>query len=112
MINGLCNCKISFYDDGSNALCLQCSYECLTCVDALTCSSCDSSKFRSNPLTKCQCITGYFENSTLQCQKCSYYCLSCTDSVTCLTCNTPNRFSNATTLKCDCPIRFYDDGVS
>jgi len=57
---GVCNCKGGYYDNGAQALCLQCSYQCLTCVDSTTCSGCDSSKFRSNPASKCSCITGYF----------------------------------------------------
>lgn len=57
---GKCLCKAGYYDNGAQALCLQCSYQCATCVDSSTCATCDSAKFRSTPGTKCPCIQGYF----------------------------------------------------
>jgi hypothetical protein len=109
---GRCNCKAGYYDNGLQALCLLCSYECATCVDPSTCATCDSALFRETPASKCPCKTGYFENSTSKCQKCAYHCITCTDANTCATCNGPNRVQNAINLKCECPVGFYDDGVS
>lgn len=50
-----------FFDDGNAQLCESCLYDCLTCVDASECLSCDAALFRViNSDNRCECQGRYF----------------------------------------------------
>lgn len=59
--DGKCQCMDKFFDDGNAQLCESCLYDCLTCVDASECLSCDAALFRViNSDNRCECQGRYF----------------------------------------------------
>lgn len=56
--------------------CQACPYSCLTCIGPYppTCTSCNSTAFRTLSGGQCVCNTGYFDNGLVVCQQCSYTC--------------------------------------
>jgi proprotein convertase subtilisin/kexin type 5 len=70
-----CDCLIGFYDNGS-AVCQSCDYRCLSCLDAQTCSTCDSlmNRFYNNLTQMCDCMPVYYDSglNSMKCVSCSY----------------------------------------
>lgn len=69
-----CVCKNGYYDDGTNAVCLPCSYTCATCTSSIICTSCDSLvNFRiyNSTTSTCSCLPNYFNtNNVKTCTPC------------------------------------------
>lgn len=61
-----CNCVDKYYDDGNSATCPSCDYSCATCVDGISCATCNAAKFRSfsSATNLCACQNGYFDAGT------------------------------------------------
>ena len=59
--NPKCKCNDTFYDDGSNAACIACSYPCVNCSDSNTCITCASGLNREEK-PSCSCNSGYWDD--------------------------------------------------
>jgi proprotein convertase subtilisin/kexin type 5 len=108
----LCICSNNYYDDGSNELCLPCSYACLTCVTTSTkCLTCDTT-LRLFQLNWCACPQYFYDNnSTVACVACNYTCSTCLKGTACHTCNASNfRIFDSINQYCVCMQGYYDDG--
>lgn len=67
-VSNTCPC-IDRYFDNNTAVCVRCHYSCKTCINNITCSSCDNSKFRSqsspdSELCKCEFLPGYYDDKS------------------------------------------------
>ena len=116
-----CKCIQGYYE--SAGTCSPCHFSCLTCTAdnlAASCTSCNSSSFRtqSSSPAACTCLPGYYEVNFVQaCAKCHYSCKTCLNGNECDTCDIAspvNRVAtiNSVTKLCDCATGFYDDGTN
>jgi proprotein convertase subtilisin/kexin type 5 len=112
-----------YYDDTVNEVCPQCNLTCLTCINGLTCSSCDSARMRTlnstadyagNTNLKCPCIYKYYSPAPDQiCLACHYSCAVCSAGAAnnCLYCTIDaHRSLVLASSTCKCSNGFYDDG--
>jgi hypothetical protein len=63
-----CDCKIGYYDDGLNPLCLPCHYTCKSCVSSsTTCTSCPSNTHRTHSPTNntCPCDQHFYDQMSI-----------------------------------------------
>ena len=62
---------LSYYEylDSTTSLCLPCAYNCLTCLDSVTCAFCADEY--------------YIDSNTNSCLNCPFGCQVCTSSTTC-----------------------------
>jgi len=110
-----------FYDDGNNALCLDCDSDCLTCVDnAIKCTTCRTSvgpSFRKNNSGvdfTCPCMPYYYDTGVEDCSLCDPSCLECAGPAinNCNKCNPSDfRILIDPTNKCDCKDGYYENGT-
>jgi hypothetical protein len=72
-------CPAGYYPESINFYCIPCYIGCLTCSNNLqsSCTSCNSSAFRSLVGSTCPCDPGYFEGGAVQCSICHSTCLTC-----------------------------------
>lgn len=68
-----------FYD------CLNCSTNCLTCSDSISCVNCTTGSFLYNGQCITTCPSGYYKYNT-DCQKCPISCVTCSSQANCTTC--------------------------
>ena len=115
-----CECKVGYYDDGSNVLCLPCSYSCKSCSGtAETCTACPSGTERvyDGSGNTCKCAQHFYDQMAVFvqseiCKPCAYHCSSCDDPSSCLTCNSTNhRQKDALNVTCICGEGFFDDST-
>lgn len=115
-----------FYDDTlDNELCLACEPTCLTCLNTLSCTSCNVTRNRmlnsstdifgiSSPF--CVCLYRHYSPGLTQdCQPCHYSCQVCSGPArtNCVFCNaTALRVFNSSTIACPCLVGYYDNNVS
>lgn len=57
-----CPCINKYYDNGG-AVCLACSYTCMTC-DNTGCTTCNNTAYRNKSSTSCVCQQGYYDDGT------------------------------------------------
>lgn len=80
--------------------CLPCLYDCATCVNGTTCSTCNATlDFRALDLTTQRCLPlpGYYDDGTNNpiAKICSLPCVTCSGAATyCLTCVNDTLFPN------------------
>jgi hypothetical protein len=93
--------------------CAQCQIDCLTCSNAISCTSCEGNRVIDSKQA-CVCKLGYFDDSvTTDCVSCSrtpYFCESCLFS-TCLTCS-PQSNRVLISRYCACASGHYALGSS
>jgi hypothetical protein len=98
----------------NQAICLSCSYQCVTCASSSTsCSLCSISNYR-NVTPACACLNGYYDDGiNSMCGTCNYQCQTCSNGITCSTCNLTVAFRslNNITLMCDCIGQYFDSGA-
>lgn len=124
-ITAKCDCKPGFYDESTpGAECSSCHFSCQTCsaIGDSSCDSCSGSSHRTydSTLKTCKCLPKYYDDGMNQlCQSCHYSCKTCLlpNPTRCASCDdslTINRATNPniTTYLCDCPERFYDNGIN
>jgi hypothetical protein len=118
-----CDCIQGYYDDGSNSLCLPCSYTCATCsgpqnYNCITCVS-----FYNRILIPainfngylCSCSFGYIDKGTSACAQinCDITCMSCKDTsnIGCLSCPLSRTLTLSSPISisgiCKCSIGYY-----
>jgi proprotein convertase subtilisin/kexin type 5 len=89
LASNTCLCNTRAYPVVGLKNCVQCQIYCLTCSNAISCTSCEENRVIDSKQT-CVCKVGYFDDSvTINCTRCSiapYFCQSCLFS-TCLTCS-------------------------
>ncbi len=100
----------------NNPITQPCYYTCLSCINGLTCVTCNSTLFRvhNTSTQNCDPIPGYYDNGLNKSAiKCYYTCVTCINGITCNTCNGPtdHRVLNVTTQQCDPIMGYYDDGL-
>ncbi|KAL4445476.1 hypothetical protein ABPG74_004550 [Tetrahymena malaccensis] len=101
-----CDCPVGTYDSGL-AICPACSFQCATCTNANTCTTCSGD--RTGPPSCSTCPPGKYSGTQTNCSNCGYKCSTCSGSaLNCLTCLGQNRISNPPS--CDCQPGFYDTG--
>ena len=61
-INDSCNCKDTFYNDGTDPVCKACVYPCTNCTSPTVCVTCYDSVNR-NIKPVCDCANGSYLNS-------------------------------------------------
>lgn len=76
-----CPCVDGYYAEGE--ACVACSYECITCSDAETCTLCAGNRIGND----CECPAGTHDTLEAECPFCPDECLECDDDGTCSECN-------------------------
>jgi hypothetical protein len=90
---------------------------CLSCVDASTCSGCDSPlNFQLSAANKCECIPGYgYLSANNSCVPCKQYlpgCAMCSTLQVCTICNSTGNFQlKVNDPECECMLGYAFDAV-
>ena len=82
-------CAVGSYYNSTNSSCESCLFDCMTCLDSSSCSSCDlANDFREiDPnSSRCAPIVGYYESNVPVSGKCREGCASCSSYEHCLSC--------------------------
>lgn len=58
-----CDCNPGFYNSGTNAACIACTYPCDNCTGPTTCTTCQNPANRVS-VSNCDCQPNYFDNGT------------------------------------------------
>lgn len=118
-----CPCSTGYYDTNNQTqTCASCHYSCLTCSagTSTSCSSCDSSKFRTliSSTKQCLCRSGYQDAGVSLCSvssiTCSSPCLTCQGtSTSCTSCSSTSLPSDRilSGSSCVCP-QYYTSSSS
>ena len=81
MIQKTCTCKTGFFESNVT-LCGSCLTLCITCVNASTCSSCNTTNNLTLVSNQCICLTNYQllpNNTCVNCPDLILGCVNCTD---------------------------------
>ena len=121
----MCNCITGYFDDSSNnETCKRCDLSCVSCVNGVSCLTCDSAKKRLLNATAvyngsvsnfCVCEYGlYSPGSGLTCLPCHYSCEVCSgpNLNNCLFCESGAHRTLSGTNKCLCINGYFDDGTN
>jgi proprotein convertase subtilisin/kexin type 5 len=102
-----CVSNCSQYHYLSNGSCLDCSTNCVQCLNSTVCQSCVSSYlYNSSCLQICPNLT--YPDISLQCLACVLPCETCLDSQTCVTCIT-GYLLYLTYCVTSCPDQYWAD---
>ncbi|KAL4470078.1 hypothetical protein ABPG72_008737 [Tetrahymena utriculariae] len=112
LVNSQCSkCPIGYFYDNSN--CVRCSFNCLSCDNLSTCTTCNPYNPLINQSTpSCGCKDGYYLDLINQvCQKCHASCSKCTGpyNYQCLQCITSPAYDvlDTTTGLCKCQKGYF-----
>ncbi|KAM3135699.1 hypothetical protein pb186bvf_012225 [Paramecium bursaria] len=95
-----CSCVTSYFDDGSNQICQQCSNLCSQCTSASVCTACSDI---NKVLPSCSsCKPGYYL-SGLSCNLCDSSCSTCANGSSCTICASGKQF-NIDGFLCSNPV--------
>lgn len=122
MTDDVCHCVVGYFDDlTSNETCQRCDLSCVSCVNGVSCVTCDPVKKRllnasafydGSVSSLCVCEYGlYSPGSGLTCLPCHYSCEVCSgpNLNNCLFCDSgAHRILSGT--RCRCRNGYYDDG--
>lgn len=114
-----------YYDSNISAqMCVKCNPTCKTCLNGISCQSCDNSQnwqlnttaIYNGSISKfCSCNYGmYYSGSPPICSSCHYSCAYCNGSTKnhCLYCDsTYYRILVPVSRSCICMDGYFDDGV-
>jgi len=86
--------KVRYFGDSTALRCIGCLYDCYTCANSISCTSCNSTynfreEYQLNGTLRCKPIKGYFNANTYEtrAQKCDINCVECNVTATnCVTC--------------------------
>lgn len=103
-------CSVRWYGSTS-MICLPCLYDCYTCSNGTTCSSCNATTdYRSLSTNRCIPLAGYYENGSTQAQPCSSPCATCVTTAShCLSCITGYYLNGTNCLPCSSAITNCSD---
>ncbi|CAD8084764.1 unnamed protein product [Paramecium primaurelia] len=102
---GICQCLIGYYDDGSSIYCKKCEIQCLSCeFQSHNCTQCSLTRHLNG--NQCDCDSNYFETGQEYCQKCDQSCVNCvTNSTMCTECDSSiMKILDKQTSKCICQV--------